>query len=168
MRLGIGMEQYRPDGAFTRIAGITQARVARWSKRRKTIAKSSGPESLCNVGYRATALGRPEQHERWHSECAAFVDTEALIGSGIGQEVGAPLDTHLERASCTDVVLARLAARAERIRLCEVVQAEENATVGVLDRAATADILARVFQAGMVARPGRVKMGNERRGWRWP
>lgn len=69
-------------------------------------------------------------------------------------------------ASCTDVVLARLGARTEGVRLCEVVQAVENATAGVLDRATTADILARVLQAGRVVRRGRVEMGNERRVWR--
>ena len=165
-RLGIRMEQYGPDGAFTRIAGMPQALVARWSKRRNTIAKSSGAESFYSVGYRARALGGLERHERWRSECAAFVDPEALVGSVIGKEEGAPSDTHLERASCTDVVLARLAARTEGVRLCEVVQAVENATAGVLDRAATADILARVLQAGMVVHPGSIEMGNERRVWR--
>ena len=167
-RLGIRMEQYGPGGAFTRIAGMPEALVACWSKRRKTIAKSSGPESFYDVGYRAAGLGRPERHERWRSECASFADPEALVGSVIGQEVGAPPDTPLERASCTDVVLARLAARTEGVRLCEVVQTVENATAGLLDRAATADILARVLKTGMVVRPGQVEMGNERRVWRQP
>lgn len=165
-RLGIRMEQYGPDGAFTRVAGMPEALVAQWSKRRKTIAKAGGPESFYDVGYRATAVGRPERHERWRSECAGLVDPEAVIGSVIGQEVGRPPDTPVERASCTDVVLARLAARTEGVRLCEVVQAVENAAAGLLDRAATADILARVLQAGVVVRPGRVEMGNERRVWR--
>lgn len=167
-RLGIRMEQYRPDGAFTRIAGMPEALVAHWSKRRKTIAKSGGVEAFYNVGYRATALGRPERHERWRGECAAFMDPEALIGSVIGREVGRPADTPVERASCTDIVLARLAARKEGVRLCQVVQAVENAAAGLLDRAATEDILARVLRTGTVVRPGLVEMGNERRVWRQP
>ena len=75
-------------------------------------------------------------------------------------------DSPLERTPCTDAVLARLAARSEGVRLCEVVQAVENATAGVLDRAATGDILARVLHTGTVVRPGRVEMGNERWVWR--
>ena len=74
--------------------------------------------------------------------------------------------TPLERTSCTDAVLARLAARSEGVGLCEVVQAVENATAGLLDRAATGDILARVLHTGTVVRPGRVEMGNERWVWR--
>ena len=165
-RLGVRMEQYGPDGAFTRIAGMPEALVAHWSKRRKTIARSIGTESFYKVARRNEALGGRERHERWRGECEAFVDPEALVGSVIGREVGRPPDTPLERASCTDVVLARLAARSEGVRQCEVVQAVENATAGLLDRAATADILARVLQTGVVVRPGRVEMGNERRVWR--
>ena len=165
-RLGIRMEQYGPDGAFTRIAGMPEALVAHWSKRRKTIEGSSDTESFYKVAWRNEALGVPERHERWRGECGAFADPETLAGSVIGREVGRPSDTPLERASCTDAVLARLAARSEGFRLCEVVPAVENATAGRLDRAATADILARVFQMGMVVRPGRVEMGNERRVWR--
>ena len=142
-------------GEFTRMEGMLEDQQAFGSKRRKTIAKSSGPASFYDVGYRATGLGRPKRHERWRSECASFADPEALIGSVIGQEVGAPSDSHRERASCMDVVLARLAARTEGVRLCEVVQAVENATAGVLDRAATADILARVLRTGAVVRAAR-------------
>ncbi len=151
-RLGIRMEQYGPDGAFTRIAGIPEALVAHWSKRRKTIAKSGGAGSCYKLDYRVRALGGAKRHERWSSECADFVDPGELIGSLIGQEVGQPPDTPFERASCTDAVLARLAARTEGVRLCQVVQAVENAAAGLFDRAATADILARVLQAGMVVR----------------
>ncbi len=165
-RLGIRMERYGPDGAFTRIAGMPEALVAHWSKRRKTIAGSSGPESFYKVAWRNEALGVPERHERWRGECEAFVDPETLAGSVIGREVGRPCDTPLERASCTDAVLARLAARSGGVRLCEVVLTVENATAGLLDRAATADILERVLQTGVVVRPGRVEMGNERRVWR--
>ena len=78
------------------------------------------------------------------------------------------LDGEGERASRTDVVLARLAARTGGVRLCEVVQAVENAAAGLLDRAATADILAHVVRMGMVVRPGSVELGNERRVWRQP
>ena len=62
-------------------------------------------------------------------------------------------------------MLARLAARTESVRLCEVVHAVENAAAGLLGRAAAADVLARVLHAGMAVRPGRVEMGNERRVW---
>ena len=165
-RLGIGMEQYGPDCAFTRIAGMPEALVTHWSKRRKTIANSGDPESFYNVEYRATALGRPERHDRWRGECAECADPGELVGSVVGQEVGPPPDTPVERASCTDVVLARLAARSEGVRLCEVVQTVENAAAGLLDRAATADILARVLHKRVVVRPGRVEMGTERRVWR--
>ena len=55
-RLGIRMEQYEPEGAFRQIAAILEALAAQWSKRRKTIAKSSSKESFYKVGYRATAL----------------------------------------------------------------------------------------------------------------
>ena len=81
----------------------------------------------------------------------------ALIDCVIGQEVGAPSDTHLERASCADVVFARLAApRTESVRLCEIVQAVENATAALVDRAATLDIPGRVLQGyGRAPRPCR-------------
>jgi len=73
-----------------------------------------------------------------------------------------------ERASRTDVVLARLGARTGGVRLCEVVHAVENAAAGLLDRAASADILAHVLRTGMVVRPGSVEMGYERQAWRQP
>jgi len=165
-RLGICMEQYGPDGAFTRIAGMPEALVAHWSKRRKTIAKSGDTGSFYKLDHRVRALGGPKRHERWRSECAGFVNPGELIGSLIGQEVGQPPDTPVERALCTNAVLARLGARTEGVRLCQVVQVVENAAAGLLDRSATADILGRVLQAGMVVRPGSVEMGNERRVWR--
>lgn len=45
-RLGIDMEQYGPVCGLTRIVGMPEALAARRSKRRKTIAKSRGPESI--------------------------------------------------------------------------------------------------------------------------
>ena len=167
-RLGIRMEQYGPDGAFTRIAGMPEALVAHWSKRRETIAKSSGPESFYKVDYRNKALGRPERHERWHNECKSFADPEALIASVLRRDVGSPPNTALERASCTEVVLGRLASRAEGVRLRDIAREVENATAGLLDRAATADILERVLNMSAVVHPGSDEMGNERRVWRQP
>ena len=40
------------------------------------------------------------------------------------------------------------------------------ATAGLLGRAVTADILARVIRTGIVVRPSPAEMGNERRVWR--
>ena len=165
-RLGIGMERYGPQGAFTRIAGIPEALVAHWSKRRTTISMADGVESFYKVGYRDKAFGCPERHERWRQECKAFASPDSLIGSVLGRQVGTLPDAALRRASFLDAVLGRLASRAEGFRLCEVVQEVENATAGLLDRAGTSAILERVLSMGVVVRPGSVEMGNERRVWR--
>ena len=48
-RVVIRTEQYGPDGAFTRMAGMPEAPVAHWSKRRETIAESV---SVAQTPYR--------------------------------------------------------------------------------------------------------------------
>ena len=165
-RLGIRMEQYGPDGAFTRVVGMPEALVAHWSKRRMTIADSGRAEAFYKVVWRDRALGRPDRHERWRTECEAFADPGALIDTVVGREVGPPPVDALERRSCTEAVLGRLAGRAEGVRLRDVVRDVENAAAGRLDRAATAAIVERVIEMSVVVKPGSVEMGSERRVWR--
>ena len=49
-RLGIRMEQYGPDQAFTRIVDMPEDLAAHWSKRRATISKAAGPGAFYELG----------------------------------------------------------------------------------------------------------------------
>lgn len=77
-RLGIRMERYGKDEAFTRIAGMPESLLAEWSKRRKTIegmAAGMGFETGANAAAAASLnkrrRGRPSMMSR-AATCATW------------------------------------------------------------------------------------------------
>ena len=85
-RLGVTMEQYGPDAAFTRIEGMPEDLQVFWSKRRKTIVAKAGELGIPSLGNasrmagvnKLTRAGKshdndPEiRHGRWREEARVF------------------------------------------------------------------------------------------------
>ena len=98
-RLGIRMEQYGKDGAFTRITGMPGDLIGHWSKRRAAIIEAAremgftveGNAPRAAAANKITRAGKspdndPEiRHARWRGEAAGYDEREALIASLLGK-----------------------------------------------------------------------------------
>ena len=165
-RLGIRMEQYGPDKAFTRIVGMPEDLAAHWSKRRATISKAAGPGAFYELGPGNKPARGLDRHARWHAESEAFVNPGELIGSLLGREFAALPGEGLEPMVSEDDLLRTLAVGDTGVRLSDIVQQVENMTAGLFDRPAVARCLEWLLDKSRVVSPGRVELGNERRAWR--
>ncbi|MCY4238455.1 MAG: relaxase domain-containing protein [Rhodospirillaceae bacterium] len=102
--LGVRMERYGRNGAYTRIPGLPEDLLSFWSKRRKAIVAKAGELGIPVRGNAARLAGvnkltrtakspgkphdnDPEvRHRRWRGEAGGFAEREALIASVTGND----------------------------------------------------------------------------------
>ena len=145
-RLGVTMEQYGPDAAFTRIEGMPEDLQVFWSKRRKTIVAKAGELGIPSRGNasrlagvnKLTRAGKshdndPEiRHGRWREEAQGFVEREALIRSVTGREVEIGRESIRELTARLDDLPAHLAREEAVFRRPDMVEAAANASAGLI------------------------------------
>ena len=145
-RLGIRMEQYGPDAAFTRIEGMPEDLQAFWSKRRKTIVAKAGELGIPSLGNasrmagvnKLTRAGKshdndPEiRHGRWREEAQGFCEREALIRFVTGREAGIGRERIRELTGRLDDLPAHLAREEAVFRRPDMVEAAANAAAGLI------------------------------------
>ena len=145
-RLGVRMEQYGPDAAFTRIEGMPENLQVFWSKRRKTIVAKAGELGIPSLGNasrmagvnKITRAGKshdndPEiRHRRWHEEAEGFAEREALIRSVTGREAGIGRERIRELTARLDDLPAHLAREEAVFRRPDMVEAAANAAAGLI------------------------------------
>ena len=145
-RLGVRMEQYGPDSAFTRIEGMPEDLQVFWSKRRKTIVAKAGELGIPSLGNasrmaginKLTRAGKshdndPEiRHERWREEAQGFVEREELIRSVTGREAGIGREKIRELTARLDDLPAHLAREEAVFRRPDMVEAAANAAAGLI------------------------------------
>ena len=145
-RLGVRMEQYGPDAAFTRIEGMPEDLLVFWSKRRKTIVAKAGELGIPSLGNasrmagvnKITRTGKshdndPEiRHGRWRDEAEGFAEREALIRSVTGREAGIGRGKIRELTARLDDLPAHLAREEAVFRRPDMVEAAANAAAGLI------------------------------------
>ena len=145
-RLGVKMEQYGPDSAFTRIEGMPEDLQVFWSKRRKTIVAKAGELGILSLGNasrmagvnKLTRAGKshdndPEvRHGRWREEAQGFCEREALIRSVTGREAGIGRERIRELTARLDDLPAHLAREEAVFRRPDMVEAAANAAAGLI------------------------------------
>ncbi|MDE0386205.1 MAG: relaxase domain-containing protein [Defluviicoccus sp.] len=145
-RLGVQMEQYGPDAAFTRIEGMPEDLQAFWSKRRKTIVAKAGELGIPSRGNasrmagvnKLTRAGKshdndPEiRHGRWREEAEGFAEREELIRSVTGREAGIGRERIRELTARLDELPAHLARQEAVFRRPDMVEAAANAAAGLI------------------------------------
>ena len=121
--LGVSLEQYGPDGAFTRIEGMPEDLQVFWSKRRRTIVAKAGELGIPTLGNasrmagvnKLTRAGKshdndPEvRHGRWREEASSYVEREELVAAVTGNEVEIGRETIRELTERLDDLPAHLA-----------------------------------------------------------
>ena len=165
-RLGIRMEQYGKDGAFTRIAGIAEGLTGHWSKRRAAIIEAAremgftveGNAPRAAAANKITRTGKspdndPEiRHQRWRGEAEGYIEREALIASLLDKAE----EITQEQIRALTAVLEDLPYRLTReeavFRLPDIVERVGNATAGLLGRDAVATSVERVLLSPEVVR----------------
>ena len=145
-RLGVQMEQYGPDAAFTRIEGMPEDLQVFWSKRRKTIIAKAGELGIPSRGNasrlagvnKLTRAGKshdndPEiRHGRWREEAQGFVEREALIAAITGNKVETGREAIRELTARLDDLPAHLAREEAVFRRPDMVEAAANAAAGLI------------------------------------
>ena len=145
-RLGVRIEQYGPDGAFTRIEGMPEDLQVFWSKRRKTIVAKAGELGIPTLGNasrmagvnKLTRAGKshdndPEvRHGRWRDEAQGFAEREELIAAVTGNEVDIGREAIRELTDRLDDLPAHLAREEAVFRRPDMVEAAANAAAGLI------------------------------------
>ena len=145
-RLGVQMEQYGPDAAFTRIEGMPEDLQVFWSKRRKTIVAKAGELGIPSRGNasrmagvnKLTRAGKshdndPEvRHSRWREEAQDFVEREALVAALTGNTVKTGREAIRELTDRLDDLPAYLAREEAVFRRPDMVEAAANAAAGLI------------------------------------
>ena len=145
-RLGTRMEQYGPDGAFTRIEGMPEDLQVFWSKRRKTIVAKAGELGIPSLGNasrmagvnKLTRAGKshdndPEvRHGRWQEEAQGFCEREELVAAVTGNEVDIGREQIRELTDRLDDLPAHLAREEAVFRRPDMVEAAANAAAGLI------------------------------------
>ena len=145
-RLGVTMEQYGPDSAFTRIEGMPEDLSVFWSKRRKTIVAKAGELGIPSLGNasrmagvnKLTRAGKSHdndpdvRHRRWHEEAEGFAEREALIRSVIGHDVKIGREAIRDLTARLDDLPAHLAREEAVFRRPDMVEAAANAAAGLI------------------------------------
>ena len=160
--LGVRMERYGRNGAYTRIPGLPEDLLSFWSKRRKAIVAKAGELGIPVRGNasrlagvnKLTRAGKspgkphdndPEvRHRRWRGEVEGFAERQALIASvtGHGVEIGRE-----EIRALTEELdaLPEYLAREEAVfRRPDMVEAAANRAAGLLGRDAVGTAIERV------------------------
>ncbi len=145
-RLGVRIEQYGPDGAFTRIEGMPEDLQVFWSKRRKTIVAKAGELGIPTLGNasrmagvnKLTRAGKshdndPEvRHGRWRDEAHGFCEREELIASVTDNRVEIGREAVRELTERLDDLPAHLAREEAVFRRPDIVEAAANAAAGLI------------------------------------
>ena len=159
-RLGIRMEQYGKDGAFTRVAGMPAGLIAEWSKRRKTIAGMADDMGFATGGNAAAAAGlnkatRREKlagqggelrHVAWALEADDHIENrEEFVAGMTGQEVAATLDEIGAARERVDRIPDDITQHEAVFRLPDIVERTMNAAAATLGPAASRASVERVL-----------------------
>ncbi len=145
-RLGVNIEQYGPDGAFTRIEGMPEDLQVFWSKRRKTIVAKAGELGIPTLGNasrmagvnKLTRAGKshdndPEvRHGRWRDEAQGYCEREGLIASVTDNRVDIGREAIRELTDRLDDLPAHLAREEAVFRRPDMVEAAANAAAGLI------------------------------------
>ena len=145
-RLGVNIEQYGPDGAFTRIEGMPEDLQVFWSKRRKTIVAKAGELGIPTLGNasrmagvnKLTRAGKshdndPEvRHGRWREEAQSFAEREQLIAAVTGNKVEIGREAIRELTDRLDDLPAHLAREEAMFRRPDMVEAAANAAASLI------------------------------------
>ena len=152
------MEQYGPNGAYTRIPDVPEDLLSFWSKRRKAIIAKAGELGI-PVRGNASRLARvnkltragkshdndPEvRHRRWRGEADGFTEREALVAYLTGNEVKTPRERIRELTEQLDALPAYLAREEAVFRRPDMVEAAANRAAGLLGREAVITAIERV------------------------
>ena len=151
-RLGLEMERYGRDEAFTRVVGFPDELIAEWSKRRRTIADmaedlgfETGANAAAAAGInKATRKAKVDEqggdlrHAAWGLEAAAHIDDRAgfvenLLGRGVSldaEDVGEAIE---RVTKIPDDITHHEAV----FRLPDVIERAMNATAGVFSPGVT-------------------------------
>ena len=157
-QLGVKMEQYGPNGAYTRIPGMPEDLLSFWSKRRKAIIAKAGELGIPVRGNasrlagvnKLTRAGKshdndPEiRHRRWRGEVDGFTEREVLIASVTGNEVDIPREHIRELTEQLDTLPAYLAREEAVFKRPDMVEAAANRAAGLLGREAVVTAIERV------------------------
>ena len=165
-RLGVRTERYGARDEFTRIVGIPEDLVEEWSKRRRTIEEEAAKKGYSVKGNASRAAqanlssrarkgyhdnGSEERHERWRREAEAFVENvREMVGEAAGHETTREAIRKLTET--LEGIPADLTREEAVFRLPDVVERVQNATAGLLDRAAIATCLERALRREEVVR----------------
>ena len=145
-RLGVPMEQYGPNGGFTRIEGMPEDLQVFWSKRRKAIVAKAGELGIPSLGNasrmagvnKLTRAGKsydndPEiRHRRWGEEAQSFTEREELIASVTGHDVNIGREQIRDLTDRLDDLPAHLAREEAVFRRPDMVEAAANAAAGLI------------------------------------
>ena len=145
-RLGVPMEQYGPNNAFTRIGGMPEDLQVFWSKRRKTIVAKAGELGIPTLGNasrmagvnKLTRAGKSHdndpgvRHGRWRDEAQGFAEREKLIAAVTGNEVGIGREAIRELTDRLDDLPTHLAREEAVFRRPDMVEAAANAAAGLI------------------------------------
>ena len=159
-KFGVAMEQYGPDGQFTRIAGMPQDLLDMWSKRRRMIVAKARELGISIVGNAARMAGintltrsaksqdntTEADCERFATEAATMGDVARLIAAVTGKTIKITaakireLTEKLER-------LPKLLVRQEAIfQLGHIQTAVWNTTSGIQSLSASETSIERVLK----------------------
>ena len=156
--LGVKMEPYGPNGAYTRIPGMPEDLLSFWSKRRKAIIAKAGELGIPVRGNasrlagvnKLTRAGKshdndPEvRHRRWRGEVESFAERESLIASITGNRVEIPQQEIRKLTEELGTLPAYLAREEAVFRRPDMVEAAANRAAGLLGREAVMTAIERV------------------------
>ena len=156
--LGVRMEQYGQNGAYTRIPGMPEDLLSFWSKRRKAIIAKAGELGIPVRGNasrlagvnKLTRAGKshdndPEvRHRRWRNEVEGFTERESLIASITGNGVEIPQQEIRKLTDELDALPGYLARDEAVFRRPDMVEAAANRAAGLLGREAVMTAIERV------------------------
>ena len=156
--LGVKIEQYGPNSAYTRIPGMPEDLLSFWSKRRKAIIAKAGELGIPLRGNasrlagvnKLTRAGKshdndPEvRHRRWRGEVEGFTERESLIAEVTGDEVEISRERIRELTEELDALPGYLAREEAVFRRPDMVEAAANRAAGLLGREAVMTAIERV------------------------
>ena len=167
-RLKVRMERYGREEAFTRIAGIPEALVAEWSKRRHTItcgAQSLGFEGAANDAeaeamarqrrVQLDAMGGELRHAAWDLEAVAHIASRPEFVEGVlGQDVSISADDVVAAVDRVARVFDDIARAELAERLPGVIERSMNAAAGVLSPGGTITLVGELLGDGVAQTGG--------------
>ncbi len=159
-RLGLIVERYGRDDAFTRIAGVPDELVAQWSKRRRTIADMAESLGFATGANAAAAAGinkatrkakRDEQggeirHAAWDLEAAAHIGNRAqFVQDLVGQDIALDADDVAAAVERVVKIPDDVTHHEAVFRLPDVIERAMNATAGVFSPGVTMATVGQVM-----------------------